>query len=119
MSQQTPREETPRPPPPGDESPRGIDRLDLSLFWRESTLWPVLMCVVGGLSALGAGAVSMALTQRNPFARAALVVAALTTAFGMWDMRSRHGKLGGGALLVAATWALSIAGGIALARLGD
>ena len=52
------------------------DRFDVSLFWRESTLWPVTITAIGGLSALGAGAVSMALTQRNWFARAALALAA-------------------------------------------
>jgi hypothetical protein len=102
------------PKPPAER-----DKLfDLSLFWRESTLWPVTFCAVAGLSALGAGAVSMALTQRNPFAKAALAIAALTTGFGLWDFRSRKGKLGGGALLVAALWALSIAGGLLLARTG-
>jgi hypothetical protein len=60
----------------------------------------------------------MALTQRNPFARLALGVAALTTGFGLWDFRSRRGKLGGGALIVAVLWVLSIVGGIALSRTG-
>ena len=119
MPEETPRREFESQSPSGDEAQRDPDRLDLSLFWRESTLWPVLICVVVGLSALGAGAVSMALTQRNPFARAALAIAALTTAFGMWDLRSRKGKLGGGAVVAAVSWALSIAGGLVLARLGD
>ena len=117
MPEETPRSQ-PKPPSDGGDA-RADDRFELSLFWRESTLWPVLVTVIGGVSALGAGAVSMALTQRNPFARAALGVAALTTAFGMWDLRSRKGKLGGGALLAAVLWALSIAGGVMLARLGN
>jgi hypothetical protein len=79
----------------------------------------VTFCAVAGLSALGAGAVSMAILQRNPFAKAALAVAALMTAFGAWDMRSRHGKLGGGAVLAAVLWALSIGGGVVLSRVGD
>ena len=91
---------------------------ELSAFWRVQALWPVTLCGLIGLSALGAGGVSMALTQRNPFARAALAVAALMTAFGLWDFRSRKGKLGGGAVLVALLWALSIAGGVLLARTG-
>ena len=117
MPEETPRSQ-PQPPSDGGDA-RADDRFELSLFWRESTLWPVLVTVIGGVSALGAGAVSMALTQRNPFARAALGVAALTTAFGMWDLRSRKGKLGGGAVVAAVSWALSIAGGLVLARLGD
>lgn len=92
---------------------------DLSLFWRNSMLWPVTFCVVGGLAALGAGAVSMALTQRNPFAKMALGVAAAMTVFAIFDLRSRKGKLGAGALLAALLWALSIAGGVVLSRLGD
>jgi hypothetical protein len=81
--------------------------------------WPVTFCVIAGLSATGAGAVSMAITERNPFAQAALAVAAFITAFGMWDFRSRKGKLGGGAVLAAVMWALSIGGGFVLARTGN
>lgn len=105
-----------QPPPNSSASEPGFD---LSLFWRNSTLWPVTVCVVGGFAALGAGAVSMALTQRNPFAKLALGVAAAMTVFALFDMRSRNGKLGGGALLVVVLWALSIAGGVVLSRLGD
>jgi hypothetical protein len=114
---ETPQGQAPEPPPSGDGG--GRDRLDLSLFWRESSLWPVTFCVIAGLSATGAGAVSMAITQRNPFARMALAIAAATTLFGMWDLRSRKGKLGGGAVIAALLWALSIAGGVVLARMGD
>jgi hypothetical protein len=114
---ETPRGQRPEPPPSSGDAPR--DRLELSLFWRESSLWPVTFCVIAGLAATGAGAVSMAITQRNPFARMALAIAAATTLFGMWDLRSRKGKLGGGALLVGVLWALSIAGGVVLARMGD
>ncbi len=117
MSKLTSRDEPAQPSGGGDQ--RDPDRFELSLFWRESTLWPVTICVIGGLSALGAGAVSMALTQRNPFAKAALVVAAGMTAFGMWDLRTRNGKLGGGAVLAALSWVLSIGGGVVLSRLGD
>jgi hypothetical protein len=100
-------------------SPREDEKFfELSAFWRVQALWPVTVCGLIGLSALGAGAVSMAFTQRNPFARAALAVAALMTAFGLWDFRSRKGKLGGGAVLVLALWVLSIVGGLLLARTG-
>jgi hypothetical protein len=92
---------------------------DLSLFWRNSMLWPVTFCVVGGLAALGAGAVSMALTQRNPFAKLALGVAAAMTVFAIFDLRSRKGGFGGVAPLIALLWALSIVGGVVLSRLGD
>lgn len=94
-------------------------RLDVSLFWREPTLWPVTVCVIGGFGALGAGAVSMALTQRNPFARMALAVAAATTAFALYDSRSRRGRFGAATVVAAVLWTLSVAGGVALARLGD
>jgi hypothetical protein len=102
-----------RPPPP-----RGEDHFEISLFWRNSTLWPVSFCVIAGLSALGAWAVTLALTQRNPFARMALALAAAMTAFAFYDARSRKGSLGGGAAIAGAIWVLSLAGGIALSRLG-
>ena len=126
MADEQPRDPQ-RPPAPLD---RGAARgeqgsareeepfFELATFWRSQALWPVTICGLIGLSALGAGAVSMALTRANPFAQAALAVAALTTAFGLWDFRSRKGKLGGGAVLVALLWALSIAGGVLLARTG-
>jgi hypothetical protein len=103
----------------GDERGQEEPFFQLATFWRNQALWPVTFCAVVGLSAMGAGAVSMALTQRNFFARAALAVAALMTAFGLWDFRSRKGKLGGGAVVVALLWLLSIAGGVLLARMGD
>jgi hypothetical protein len=93
--------------------------VDLSMFWREPTLWPVTFCVIGGFSALGAGAVSMALTQRNPFARMALVVAAALTLVALLDTRSRRGKIAGLATFAGVLWVLSLAGGFVLARLGD
>ncbi len=93
--------------------------LDLSLFWREPTLWPVTICAVAGLAALGAGAVSMALTQRNPFARAALVIAAGMTVFALVDARRAKGRFGAGAVIAALLWALSIVGGLLLSELGD
>lgn len=103
----------PRPPEREDEK-----FFELATFWRVQALWPVTFCAVVGLAAMGGGAVAMAITQRNWFARAALVIAGATTAFGMWDFRSRKGKLGGGAVLVALIWALSLAGGVVLARTG-
>jgi hypothetical protein len=122
VSNQESRDKLPQPPAQSGDGggPRGPGErfFDLSLFWRNQALWPVTFCAVVGLSALGAGAVSMALTQHNPFARLALGVAALITLFGLWDFRSRRGKLGGGALIVAVLWALSIAGGVLLARTG-
>jgi hypothetical protein len=102
------------------EDAREVEKFfDLSLFWRNSLLWPVTFCAVVGLAALGSWAVAMALLQRNVFAWAALAIAALTTLFGLWDFRSRKGKLGGGAVLVAVLWALSLAGGWVLARVGE
>ena len=117
MRERPPRD--PRQPPPqqpGEGDPQ--DRFDLSLFWRSSTLWPVTFCVIAGLSALGAWAVMLALAQRNPFARMALALAAAMTAFALWDVRSRTGRLGGGALFALAIWVLSAIGGWWLAGLG-
>jgi hypothetical protein len=116
VAPEEPRSQRPQPPPSGGGGPR--DGFDLSLFWRNSTLWPVTFCVIAGLSATGAGAVSMAITERNPFAQAALAVAALTTAFGLWDFRSRKGKLGGGAVVALVLWMLSLVGGVLLAQTG-
>jgi hypothetical protein len=120
VTEKPPPSERPSPPAPGarDRRTEGERFFQLSLFWRERSLWPVTACAIAGLGALGAGAVSMAITQRNPFARGAVAIAALLTLFGMWDWRSRKGKLGGGAVVAAVLWALSIAGGVLLARSG-
>jgi hypothetical protein len=107
----------PPEPPPGTDR-REDDRFDLSLFWRNSTLWPVSFCVIAGLSALGAWAVTLALTQQSPFARMALALAAATTAFALYDVRSRKGKLGAGAVFAGLLWALSLVGGWWLAGVG-
>ena len=120
MSEEKRRDSSPPESPRAGGSRRDDEPFfELAAFWRVQALWPVTFCAVVGLSALGAGGVSMALTQRNPFAKAALGVAALLTLFGLWDFHSRQGKLGGGALLLAAVWALSIAGGVVLARIGS
>ena len=107
------------PKPDGD--PRGERErwLDVSLFWREPMLWPVAFCAVVGAAALLAGAVSMALTNRNPLARGALAVAALMTAFALYEQRRAKGRFGAGAVIAAIVWTLSIGGGFALANLGD
>jgi hypothetical protein len=105
-------------PPGGPRRDDDDEFFQLATFWRVQALWPVTFCAVVGLAALGAGAVSMSITHHNPFARAALGIAALTTAFGLWDFRTRKGKLGGGAVLVAVLWVLSLVGGIALSRTG-
>jgi hypothetical protein len=116
VTDESPRDPFSPPPPERRDARLGFD---LSLFWRDSSLWPVTFCAVVGLSALGAWAVAMALLQRSPFARMALAIAAAVTLFGMWDSRSRSGKLGGGAALAGVLWALSLAGGYALTQLGD
>jgi hypothetical protein len=103
---------------PNNLGERGDDRFELSLFWRNSTLWPVSFCVIAGLSALGAWAVTLALTQRNPFARMALALAAAMTLFALWEARSRKGALGGGAVIVGVIWVLSAIGGWWLAEVG-
>jgi hypothetical protein len=101
--------------PPPDPRERWFD---VSLFWRDSSLWPVAICGVGIISAMGAGAVSMALS-RNPFARAALGLAALMTGFALFERRRATGRFGAGLTIAALLWSLSIAGGFGLAALGD
>ncbi len=103
------------PAPPPEPRERFFD---VSLFWRDTSLWPVLVCAVGGFSAMGAGAVSMALA-RNPLARAALGLAALMTVFALVERRRATGRFGPGVWIAGLLWSLSIAGGFGLAALGD
>ena len=103
--------EDPAPPEPSDDSdPRGTE-LWLAPFFRDPTLWPVLVTAAAIFAVLGASALLMAL-ERNPFAVAAVVVMLWITA----DAGIRSWRAGGSRLLpgsIAGFWLLSAAAAVA------
>ena len=56
------------PAPPERDEPHGAE-LWLAPFFRDSTLWPVLVTVAAVFVVLGASALLLAFVERNPFAR--------------------------------------------------
>ena len=93
------------PPPPEDrDEPHGTD-LWLAPFFRDSTLWPVLVTAAGAFTAL------------NPFGVAAVLVLLWITV----DAGIRYGRGPGGRFLlasIAAFWVLSIAAAVGVRWLG-
>src|SRR5262249_1749386 len=63
--------EDPAPPEPGEDA-RGTD-LWLAPFFRDSTLWPVLVTAAGAFTALGAWSLLVAFVEHNPFGVAAVL----------------------------------------------
>lgn len=104
------------PPPPRDDEPHGSD-LWIAPFFRDSTLWPVLVTAAGAFTALGAWALLVAFVERNPFGVAALLVLLWITV----DAGIRYRRSAGGGFLVAsiaAFWGLSIGAAVAVRWLG-
>src|SRR5262245_63683998 len=95
---------------------RGAD-LWLAPFFRDSTLWPVLVTAAGAFTALGAWALLVAFVERNPFGVAALLVLLWITVDAA--IRYRHSP-GSRYLLgsIAAFWILSVGAAITVNRLG-
>lgn len=86
----------------------GLPSLDehLSVFFGETTLWPVLIVLVASLGAMGAAAIVLAFGDRNPFAAIALLlVAGMTVDLG-WRARRRR-ELRRVAASVAVLWLAS------------
>jgi hypothetical protein len=98
-------------PEPGDErEPRSFDHW-LGGFARDPALRPVLVVLVLSLSAIGAGAILLAVRSGSLAAIAALALLALGSADLMQrDLRRR--RFGPGARLVAALWLLSAAAAV-------
>ena len=102
--------------PPDENDPHGSD-LWIAPFFRDSTLWPVLVTAAGAFTALGAWAILVAFVERNPFGVAALLVL-------LWisvDAGIRYRRNPGGRFLlgsIAAFWLLSIGAAITVRWLG-
>jgi hypothetical protein len=95
---------TDREEEPGDE-PRGAERW-LAPFFRDSTLWPVLVTVSAVFVVLGASALLMAIVELNPFAIGAVTILVWISV----DAGIRSRRRGGSRLLlgaIAAFWLLS------------
>jgi hypothetical protein len=98
------------PAPPERDEPHGVE-LWLAPFFRDSTLWPVLVTAAAIFIVLGASALLLAF-ERNPFAVAAVLVMLWISA----DAGIRGWRAGGSRLLlgsIAGFWLLSTAAAIA------
>lgn len=106
--------ESGRPEPEGHPT---VEEL-IAPFFTDSTLWPVLLVVMGGLATLGAAVLVGAIYYRNLLAAAAL----LGIAWIAFDVVKRHRRLQGsmGRLgwTIIALWLLSAAIAIGAAVLG-
>ena len=101
---------------PDEDDPHGGD-VWIAPFFRDSTLWPVLVTAAGAFTALGTWAILVAFVERNPFGVAALLVLLwITVDAGIRYRRSPGGRFLLGSL--AAFWLLSIGSAIAVRWLG-
>ena len=95
---------------PAPSEPRGAERW-LAPFFRDSTLWPVLVTVSLVFLVIGASALLLAFVERNPFA----VAAVLLLFWISFDAGIRSRRRGGSRLvlgMIAAFWLLSAAGAL-------
>ena len=102
--------------PPDEDDPHGSD-VWIAPFFRDSTLWPVLVTAAGAFTALGTWAILVAFVERNPFGVAALLVLLWITV----DAGIRYRRSPGGRFLlgsIAAFWLLSIGAAITVRWLG-
>ena len=99
-----------------DREPRSLDDW-LAGFARNAALRPVLIVVIACFTALGAGALLLAVRGRNLAAIAALALLAVGTADILQrDLRRR--RFGPAARLATAFWALSTLAAAAAVALG-
>jgi hypothetical protein len=95
------------PAPPDRDEPQGVE-LWLAPFFRDSTLWPVLLVVGAVFVLFGAMGILLAVVERNP----AAVAAMLGLAWGSFDALIRYGRASRSRVLlicVIGYWMLSIA----------
>lgn len=98
------------PEQPEDSFDRAVDR-HLSIFYRDSTLWPVLVVVVAAVATLGAAMLLLALRERNPYALFALALLAWISVDLAWRDLSQR-RFGVASRSVLLLW--SAAAGVAL-----
>ena len=104
------------PTAPEKEEAQGAD-LWIAPFFRDSTLWPVLVTAAGAFTALGTWALLVAFVEHNPFGVAACLVLLWITV----DAGIRYRRSAGGHFLlasIAAFWLLSIGAAVGVRWLG-
>jgi hypothetical protein len=92
---------------PGPAEPSGAERW-LAPFFRDSTLWPVLVTVCAVFVVFGASALLLAFVERNPFALGAVMLLVWISV----DAGIRSRRRGGSRMLIGAIavfWLLSAA----------
>ncbi len=109
----------PEPEPPQeseDAFDRAVDR-HLAIFYRDPTLWPVLVAAIGAVLTLGASTLVFAVRERRPYALAALVVLAWVSADAVYRDLSRR-RFGVASRVVVGLWVAAAGAAVLAARLG-
>lgn len=99
------------------EAPRGVEEL-IAPFFKDSTLWPVLLVVVGCLSTLGSVVLVGALYHFNPLAAAALLGISWIAFDVCKRHRRQHGAMGRLGWSIVSLFGLSAAIALLAIRLG-
>ena len=105
-------------PAPSEDrgDPHGAD-LWVAPFFRDSTLWPVLVTAAAAFTSLGAWSLLVAFVEHNPFGVAAVLVLLWITV----DAGIRYRRSPGSRFLVGSLigfWVLSIGSAVAVRWLG-
>lgn len=90
----------------GDDAPDAVERWVLPYF-RDSSLWPVLLVVLAALTAFVATAALFAIRDREPLgivATGLLVVGSLRAMRWEWQVRERFGAIG---ITLVVVWVLA------------
>lgn len=105
-----------REPGRGDDEPRSFEEW-LARFGSDATLRPVLVVAIGCFTAIGAGALLVAVRGHNLAAIAALCLLALGTA-DLFQRDLRRHRFGPASRLAAVLWLLSAAAAVAAVATG-
>lgn len=103
------------PEQPGDSFDRAVDR-HLSIFYRDSTLWPVLVVVVGAAATLGGSMLVLAVRERNPYSLVALAVLAWISVDLVWRDLSQR-RFGVASRSVLLLWGVAAGVGLLATRM--
>jgi hypothetical protein len=95
-----------------DAADRGLGR-HLSVFFSESTLWPVTAVAALIAATFVASLIAFAWQDRNLAAQGALVILAALSIFTM-EPELRQRRLGAATVSVLVLWTLSVLGSVAL-----
>ena len=99
----------------GEAFDRAVDR-HLAIFYRDSTLWPVLVVVVGAVGTLGASMLVLAVRERNPYSLVALAVLGWVSVDVVWrDLRER--RFGVASRAIVFLWCVAAAVALVAARM--